>query len=525
MRFLLVLAIACNAPDRGPRFRAAGSTEPRAGGELHLALKDSVGTLDPAIAYDEPTWFLVHPIHDTLVDYDAGTKLVPRLAERWVVATDGLSYRFWLRAGVRYSDGRAIVAADFVTAIERARTMATSPFKSFLADVGTIVAHGDRELEIKLVRRNAAFLNVLAMPFAAPVTADHVARTNNDLRRAPLASGPYELVSWDEGQRVTLRKNPHYFDPTRQRIDRMVVYEMLPRETQFLMFERGELDGVERLSLTAPDYTWISNEPAWAPYVHRRENLSAFGSRFDVGMKPFDDRRVRQALNYAFDRRSTVKLLNGAAEPAHGLLPPGTFGRDDTLAPYPYDPARARALLADAGYPDGFAVEYMTIADEEAEKLAQSLQSDLAKVGVRVTIALVSFATYSTAVGKPGTVPFSYQGVFGDFPDPTSFFDPKFHSRAITAESSSNDTAYRNPEVDGLLDAARAEVDTAKRAAMYRRVERLLHEDAPWIFDYHRMTVEVTQPYVRGYEPHPIWLRDFTSAWLDLGADGEPVRR
>jgi ABC-type transport system substrate-binding protein len=511
---LLVLAIACNAPDRGPRFHAAGSTEPRTGGELHLALKDGVSGLDPSVAYDEASWFIIHPIHDTLVDYDAGTKLVLRLAERWEVTADGLTYRFWLRPGVRYSDGRAIVAADFGTALERARTLKTSQFGPFLADVATITARGERELEIKLATRNAAFLNVLAMPFAAPVTADHLARMNNNLRRNPLASGPYELVSWDEGQRIVLRRNPHYFDPTRQRIDRMVVYEMMPRETQFLMFERGELDAVERLSLTAPDYTWISNEPAWAPYVQRRNNLSAFGSRFDVRMKPFDDKRVRQALNYAIDRRSTVKLLNGASEPAHGLLPPGTFGRDDSITPYPHDPARARALLAEAGYPNGFAVEYMTTADEDAEKLAQSMQSDLAKVGVRMSITLVSQTTYITAVAKPGLVPFSYQGWFGDYPDPTSFFDPKFHSRAI-GEGSTNDTGYRNPEVDGLLDAARAELDPEKRAAMYRRVERLLYDDAPWIFDYHRMTVEVTQPYLRGYRPHPIWLRDFTSAWID----------
>ena len=529
MRWFVILLLACNAPDRGPRFQAAGSPEPRMGGELRIAIKDGVRTLDPAIAYDESSWLPVHPMHDTLVDYDAGTQLVPRLAARWDVSADGLVYKFTLRDGLRYSDGQPIVAADFVTSLERALTSPESPFGSFLVDVAGasevlakqashasgFAAATDRELAIRLVRPNAAFLYVLAMPFAAPIPATHVAKAGNDLRRLPLASGPYELVAWDEGQRLVLRKNPHYHDPARQRIERVTILENVPRDTQFLLFERGELDAVERLSLTAPDYTWITNEPAWAPYVHRRAGLNAFGSRMDVRLKPFDDRRVRQALNYALDKRSTLKLLNGGAVTAHGLLPPGTFGRDDTLAPYPYDPEKARALLAEAGYPRGFTVEYMTIADEDAEKLAQSLQSDLAKIGVRVSIALVSFATYATAVGKPGQVPFSYQGWFGDFPDPTSFFDPKFHSRAISEENASNDTGYRNPAIDALIDQARATLDPRKRAAMYREVERVLYDDAPWIFDYHRMTVEVTQPYVRGYEPHPIWLRDFTPAWLD----------
>ncbi|MEJ7599379.1 MAG: ABC transporter substrate-binding protein [Kofleriaceae bacterium] len=535
---LLLVFAACNPPDHGPRFRAAGATEPQVGGELRIALTTGVTSLDPAIAYDEPSSTVVHPLYDTLIDYDAGTQLVPRLAARLEVSRDGLGYRFWLR-DARYSDGRPIVAADFVTSLERVLAMPTSPFRPFLADVDGadsmidntathcrgLVAHGEHELEIRLARPNAAFLNVLAMSFAAPLTAAHLAAAGDDLRRAPLASGPYELVAWDEGQHVTLRRNPHYHDPARQRIERLVVLENVARDTQFLMFERGELATVERLSLTAPDYTWLANEPSWAPYVHRSAGFNAFGSRMNVRMKPFDDRRVRQAMNYAQDKRSTIKLLGGGAVTGHGMLPPGTFGRDDTLAPYPYDPARARALLTEAGYPHGFAVDYLTTSDEEAQRLAQSLQSDLARIGVRIAIQVVSNATYQTATGKRDGVAFGYQGWTGDYPDPTSFLDPKFHSRARGQDNATNDTEYANAEVDDLLDAARAEPDRDRRAAMYRRIERVLYEDAPWIFDYHRMTVEIAQPYVRDYQPHPIWLRDFTAAWLDLGSDGAPVSR
>jgi ABC-type transport system substrate-binding protein len=242
-------------------------------------------------------------------------------------------------------------------------------------------------------------------------------------------------------------------------------------------------------------------------------------------MKPFDDRRVRQALNYAVDKRRIVKLMLGTAVESHGVLPPGTFGRDDALAPYPYDPAKARALLAEAGHTGGLRLTYMTFADEEAEKAAASMQQDLRAVGVDVELSLVTFQTWATAIGKPDGSAFSIGTWAGDYPDPTSLLDPLFHSRSIGNDSSTNSTFYSNAELDRVLDAARGERDANQRAALYRRAERILHDDAPWIWGYHQVMMEVTQPYVISHGPHPVWVRDYTTAWLDLGPDGQPVPR
>ena len=323
-----------------------------------------------------------------------------------------------------------------------------------------------------------------------------------------------------EGDRIALRRNPHYYDPSRAHLDGIVLHENIPRDTQFQMFERGELDTAEKLA--APDYLFVMSEPAWQAYVHRTVGMTTFGSRMNVRQKPFDDRRVRQALNYALAKDHTARLLNATTVPAHGILPPGMLGRDPDLAPYPHDVAKARALLAEAGYPDGFDVDYVTTNDEETEKVAASLQSDLAEIGVRVHIAVMSWAAWATAVGQPDGPPFSYASWAADFPDPVNFFEPRFHSRSIKTADSSNDSFYANPEVDALLDAARGDLDPEARAARYRRVERILYDDAPWIWDYHRVNTEVTQPYVRDYQQHPIWMRDYTSTWLDLGPDGAP---
>ena len=537
MRALIAIAfVACTA-DRGPKFRPAGNPTPRDGGRIRYASSFQTRTLDPTIAYDDVSLITVHALFDTLVDYEPnGLGLVPRLAQAWSISGDGLVYTFTLRPELVYSDGTPVVAADIKYSLERALSTADSPFGPFLLDVegaaamldgkardcAGITAPTERELVIRLSRVNMAFIYVMTMKFTTPQRREYVEAAGDQLRRLPLGVGPYMLAYWDEGRRLVLRKNRRYWNAASAHLDEIEVIENIARDTQFMMFERGELDSAEKLA--APDQLWLDTQDAWKPYVHRVTPMSAYGSRMNVNKKPFNDRRVRQALNYALDKEHTIKLLAGTAIPSHGMLIPGMAGRDDALVPYPHDPAKARALLAAAGYPNGFAVEYAIMADEEAERLATSLQADLAEVGVRVHITRMSLPTFAAAIGKPDGPAFSKDTWIGDFPDPTSFLDGKFHSRMITQENSANNSFYANPELDALLDAARAERDEGKRAELYRRAERILYDDAPWIWDYHQMMVEVVQPYVAGYAPHPVHLRDYTRAWLDIGAE-RPVPR
>jgi peptide/nickel transport system substrate-binding protein/oligopeptide transport system substrate-binding protein len=535
---LLVLAIAACSPDRGPKWRPAGNSTPRDGGTVRIAVKDQLSKLDPTIANDETTLYALHPMVDTLVDFDRDLHIVPRLAESYEVSDDTTTFTFHLRTGLHYADGQPIVAGHFKYALERSLATPASPYRQFIGDIAGagdvtadrpdcagITAPSDRDLVIRLAKPNAAFIDILTMVFAAPQRRDWVAQQGDDLRRHPLASGPYMLESWSEGEEIALVRNPNYFDPHRSHLERIVIRENIARDTQFLMFERGELDAAERLS--APDYLWVTSQDDWKPYIHTRALMNVYGSRMDVRDPRFKDRRVRQALNYALNKDHTEILLTRTSVKSHGLLPPGMFGRDDAIRPYAHDPAKARQLLAAAGFPDGFDVEYVTQSgDDETQKLAESLQADLAEVGVRVRISFMTFDTLNDAAGnKDRDPPFSIGSWLGDYPDPSDFFDTQFASSSIAAENSPNNTFYVNPELDKLLDAARGERDAARREAMYRRAERIVYDDAPWIWDYHRLMTEVTQPYVQGYEPHPVWIRDYTSAWLDVGPDGEPVKR
>lgn len=537
--WLLVLALACRDPDGGPRYRGAGAAQPRSGGTLTFSAPANLATLDPAIAYDEISAFCLHHVYDTLVGYPAvGTPaaqlgLVPRLASSWTISPDGRVYRFQLRPGVTFSDGTPLSASDFAYAWRRVLRTPESPFPAFLAPIEGAAAYaaGTRDdvpglraepgvLELRLIRPDAAFLFVLAMPFSTPVREAIVTANAGDLRRAVVGTGAFVVAEWREGEQLVLARNPHHWDAPRPYLDRLVFRENLPRGSAFLGFTRGELDVVDRLS--GPDWLAISGRPGWRPYVHVVPQLSTFGARLDVRRPPFDDVRVRRALNYAVDKSAQVRALHGLAVPAHGLLPPAMLGRDEALAPYPHDPARARTLLAEAGYPDGLDLEYVTVKEEYAERLAQLLQADLAAVGVRVRISVLSFATYLEATAAVDGPPFSYTSWLMDYPDPSNFLDVRFHSKFVGA---SNDSGYANPELDRVLDEARTLDDPVARAVRYRRAERILHDDAPWIWGYHPQIAVVVQPYVRDAVPHPVWVHDYTAAWLDLGPAGQRLRR
>lgn len=536
---LAVAGAACREREAGPRFRGAGAAGPRAGGTLTFSAPAGLPTLDPAIAYDEISAFCLHHVYDTLLGYPsdadpaAAVRLAPHLADRYTVSPDGLVYRFHLRAGAQFSDGTPLTADDFVFAWRRVLRTPASPFPGFLApidgaeayaarardDVPGLRADGDT-LEVRLTSPDAAFVYVLAMPFTTPLRAAVTAAHGDDLRRTVVGTGPFVVAAWREGEALELARNPRYWDAPRPYLDRLVFRENLPRGAAFLEFMRGDVDVIDRLA--PADWLAIRDQPGWQPYVRVEPQLSTFGARMDVRRPPFDDVRVRRALNFAVDKDRQVRVLHGLGVAAHGMLPPGMLGRDDALAPYPHDPARARALLAEAGYGGGLDLEYVTVQEEYAVRLAQLMQADLAEVGVRVSLKVMSFATFLEAVASPDGPAFSYTSWLIDYPDPSNFLDARFHSRGIGA---TNDGGYARPEVDRLLDSARAVADPAARARAYQAVERLLFDDAPWIWGYHPQIAEVVQPYVRAVRPHPVWVHDFTSAWLDLGPRGQRLHR
>lgn len=500
---------ACRQGGPGPA-AAAGRTL------LRLGARDDFRTLDPAIGYDVQSWQGEAALFDGLVDYDSETNVIPRIAEGWEASRDGLSYTFALRPGVRFSHGRQVEAADFQYTIQRVLDPKTnSPGAGFFLKiagarefregragwVAGIQPLGGRALRFVLAEPDPLFLHELALPFAYVVPREVAEAYRKDFFRHPVGTGPFVLQEWRSGERLVLARNPDYFRRGLLGVDRVEYQVGLSDQLAILKFESG---GLDISGIPSSDFVRITTDPRWKAAVVSEVALTTQYLGLNAQMAPFHDRRVRQAVNSAVDKARIVRLLNGRGTVARGVLPPTMPGYDPSLPGYPYDPERARALLAEAGYPDGFSVDLWLVHGDDPDRIAQAVQYDLRRVGVRVRLKLVSFPALIDAVGRPNTTAFFLLAWAADFPDPSNFLDVLFHSNQIAPVDSNNNTFYVNPAVDALLDRARRTLDPEGRMALYREAERQVVADAPWVFLYHPIGYAIHQPWVRGHAIHPL---------------------
>ncbi|MBK9258382.1 MAG: ABC transporter substrate-binding protein [Polyangiaceae bacterium] len=499
---------------------------PRRGGTLRFSLGEDVKTLDPARTIDQVSLIVGNLMHDTLLDFAPSnapnpTALVPSLASSWSVSEDGKTLQFELREGVRFSDGQPVLAEDYAYGFDRLLAPETaSPAAQFFRGIDGATARveghakevrgirvlGPRTLEIHLERPDPSFPLLLALVGSTPQKRSHVERVGQGISERPLGTGPFVLREFRPAQEVVLDRNPFYWNGDRPYLDSIRLRLNLPRETMLFAFLHGELDILD--GRICSDAILLAREPAWAPFTERMPLPGTTADAMNTRRKPFDDKRVRQAFNYAISKTDTERLSNGRAIPANGYLPPTVPGHDASRPVWPHDPAKARKLLTEAGYARGLEVTFTTLRDEMAQKIALSMQADLAKVGVRMNIETLTFPAYINAVMQ-GHMEFAFSSWTMDVPDPWDFLEVKFHSRMIDAGT--NDSRYANPEVDRLLDAARTERNVEKRLSMYRQAENIIVDDCPHVWHYFLASLDVRKPHVRGPIRHPardIFLRD-----------------
>ncbi len=493
----------------------------RHGGVLRLAAADDVPTLDPALGYDTRSWFFEQHLFETLVAYDERAALVPALAERWEVSADGRRYRFALRRDTVFSDGTPLTAADAVGSIERVleprtRSQGAEYFRGIVGapafvdgtapHVAGLRAPEPDAVEIELAEPDPLFLHKLALLFAAVVPAERARRLGDDFTTQPIGSGPFVLREWRRGERIVLARNPRYHDRERPYLDGIVQQLGVNPELSWLMFESGELDVT---GIPPADFPAVMRDPARAALTIHATALETMFVGLNCEMPPLDDRRVRQALNYAVNKADVITLLNGRGVEAHGIVPPNMPGYHVELAGYPYDPAKARALLAEAGVAGGFATEIWTQGTDTDLKIAQKLQQDLTKVGVQLAIKSVAWASFLDAIRQPKTVPVFDLGWSADFPDPSNFLDVLFHSGGAN-----NHPFYSNSAVDRLLEQARTVLDETARFRVDAEAERRIVDDAPIILLYHPITYVMHDPRVHDYVIHPFLPARVADVWL-----------
>ncbi|MDQ3829475.1 MAG: ABC transporter substrate-binding protein [Candidatus Tectomicrobia bacterium] len=484
------------------------------GGIYRRMLGNNPSTLDPAFVTDLYGRSVVSQIFDGLVQFDANLNPIPALAEFWEASRDGRTWMFTLRQGVKFHHGREMTVHDVVYSLTRLlRVKSPGPTtdlferiqgaKDFMEGktrgIQGLKAIDRYALQMVLEQAFAPSLVILGLANAAVVPQEEVEKGEDRFGHAPVGTGPFKFVRWAPNQEIILEANDHYYEG-RPFLDALVFKIVVGGkiEERFGEFLKGAL---EETAIPSGKMDEVRADPQYRKYQQaRKPALSLFYIGFNTQLKPFDDKRVRQAFNYAVDKEAIVReIIQMGSLVATGVLPPGMPGYDPHLRGYSYDPAKAKQLLAEAGYPDGAGFPTVQLwSSQKAESTKAELaayQRYLAEIGVQVDIHFAANWPAYKAMLEQGKLPMFRLIWVADIPDPDNFLFPLLHSASPT-----NRMFYRNPLVDQLLEQARKESDDARRITLYRQVERIVMDDAPWITQHHSVLEYLFQPYVQGVE-------------------------
>lgn len=507
---LLLPALAACGTVKG----GVGNVTPTSGGILRLAGAPPE-TLDPAVAQDVQSWGYLLEIYSGLVRLDDQLQVKPDIATSWTVTNGGRTYTFSLRDDARFQDGRPITAQDFKYSLERALDPATkSPVAAtYLGDIvgatarlqGKATAVSGIEvvdphtLRITIDSPKSYFLSKLTYPTAFVVDQTNVS-SGPEWYEHPNGSGPFQLKSWQPNQQLTLVRNPHYYGttPTLSEVD----YYFGP-ESAMSLYQQGKLDvapiGVGDLPRVTDPSSPLRNQLRTTPQL----SFSYIG--FNVQQKPFDDPKVRRAFAYATNKQGLINgLFGGTRIVANGVLPPGLAGYDASFGGIPFDPQKARALLAESSY--GSAANLPPIVLSVAggsgslgEAFATMYHQTL---GVTVDVEQLENTFYDDLAQHH--LQMFFLGWAADYPDPQDFVDILFNG-----SSQANSFGYDNPTVNALLARAATETDVQRRNTLYRQAQQQLIQDAPVIPLYFDTDYELVSPAVTGLKITPMGILSF----------------
>ena len=464
--------------------------------------------------------YVIH-LFSGLVSLNADLEVVPDLASRWEISPDGRTFTFSLRSDATFQSGRAVTAQDVVYSLERACSPAlASPVAlAYLDDIVGVVeyARGQAEhiaglqatdehtLVMRIDAPKAYFLPKLTYPTALVVNRDQVEAEGSSWWRKPDGSGPFVLETLSDDSIVLVRNARYYGGPPALERVEFTLNGGLP----ITMYEN------DRLDIVAVDSSEIERilDPENPLYAEHRAmpELSVQYLGLNVDMPPFDDPAVRQAFAQAIDKDKLADLvLKGTASPARGILPPGMPGYDASYEGLPYDPVRARELLASSRYGAPGAMPEIALAiSGTSGQMSPFIRAIISMIqenlGLEMTVEEVEWSDFLDDLNLRRYQIFS-AGWIADYPDPQNFLDILFHSA-----SAQNSTGYRNAQVDDLLAQARVESDHAVRMQLYRDAERIVISEAPCIPLTHGVAYVLVKPYVSGYQApaslYP-WLKD-----------------
>ena len=502
---LLLLVVAAGA------VFATGTEEvAEARDTLTIGMGAEPESLDPVAMTSAPAATVGEHVVERLIYMEEDGNLTPMLATSWSANAESTVWTFEIRQGVEFHDGTALNAEAVAANLQRFVDPDVGAAYSFLlGTVEEIEAVGEYTLQLSLSQPFAPILSHLSHSFVGILSPAQIDGLAADARiEIPVGTGPYVMDEWNRGESIALSVNDSYWGDVPAIPN--VGFRFIPESSALIVaLETGEVDAMMRV----PPQEVARLEADADIEVVRQSSVRQIYIGFNNEREPFTDVRVRQALNYAIDKQAIVDGLFEGFTVADAPVVPAVFGHS-TVGPYAYDPARARELLAEAGFPDGFSMtlHHPTGRYPLDATVAQVLQDQLSEVGIDVTLETREWSSYLSFTAQPPEQA-EYDAYLLGWGTVTLDSDYGLYALLHSNQwnpNGNNRGFYRNDEVDSLLDTARVTTDQSVRAQLYAQAMEQIWADAPWIFLYNQGQVNANRNYVDGLIHHPL---ENLSAW------------
>lgn len=494
---------------------------------MQVAFQSDPDTFDPQVCYDATCWDNMQMLFDRLYDYQTNTtNLEPEAAASMPqVSASGDVYTIAIRPGMEFANGKPVTAADFVYSFSRICNPATkSPVVGFwlvvqgcaayaknpVGNVSGIKALSTLKLQITLTQPDAAFKYVLAMPHASVIPIG----SGPQQAQHPLGSGPFEFVSYTPGQSIILKRNPHYWNKKLPYVSGVQENLGVTPTVQLLELEKGQIDLMGD-PLPDSDYLTVIGDKALKSQTLTREALDTYYLTMNVNMKPFNNPLVREAVSYAINRQFLLKTVNGQGTPATDLIPPGVLGYTSQNLVNPLDISKAKALLAQAGYPHGFTTTLYSWNTQPWTNLDPAVQQQLAAIGITAKVDPLQESTFFTLAATPNKTPMTLTFWVADFPDGSDFFNALL-SCAADIPGGQDYSFWCDHSVDSEISQGLA--DPANATADYVQATKMMLAANPIVPLYFGTVTEVRGAKVGGYFANPIWDWEMDFYWLKSGS-------
>ncbi len=484
---------------------AAAQDRPHSGGTLTIGFDDSAKTLDPVFSVQFSERRVLYLIFNTLIAIDTDFSLRPELAKSWTIADDGKRYVFELQPGVKFHDGTPFDAeAVRFNLARRLDPAVASPQRSALLPViDSMEVLGPLSIALNLKSPHPALLSDLADRAGFMVSPAAVAKYGQDFGRNPIGTGPFTLQNWTQGTSITLDRFAASWEASRIYLDRIVFRSVPNFVIGMQRLTVGEIDYID--GLTPDALRQLEGKDGIA--IEQARIGRWFSLQWQVDKPPFDNPKLRQAVAYALDRNRINQItMEGKASISNGPTPPGLWWSTPDTVVYGYDPAKAKALLAESGVAPGTTLTLTTPSDPLSRRIDQLVAEQLGAIGLQVALQPVATSEfYARVVSRAiNFVPENWT----QRADPDGLFYILFHSKGFA-----NTTGYNNPEVDRLLDLARQTLDMPTRAKLYGQVTDLVQRDLPYVSLFFSAEFAAYSKKLSGF----VWMPDniprFRSAW------------